>query len=85
MYATLPNCSSAEVVASPRTAERDALVAEKAKERVELQKQIAALNAEREKHLEAERQKSAASGARGLDDAMFESLRSAAAKKSISL
>ncbi|MGQ0508290.1 MAG: vWA domain-containing protein [Myxococcaceae bacterium] len=66
-------------------AERDAYVATKAKDRADIQKKIAELSAEREKFLEAERAKQGTKGENTLDDALIQSVRKEAAKKSLSL
>ncbi len=72
-------------MAAMAPAERDAFVDGKAKERAEIQKKILELNGEREKFLAAERSKQAAGKDKTLDDAMIESVRKEAAKKSLAL
>jgi len=61
--------------------QRKGLVEEKAKERVDLQSQIQKLGKERQKHIDAEMKKQAASGVKRLDSAIIESVHQQAAKK----
>jgi hypothetical protein len=83
--AAVPAAALPPEMQAMKPAEREAFVAEKAKERAELQKKIVELNSDREKFLSGERAKSAGGADRTLDDAMMESVRKEAAKKSISL
>jgi hypothetical protein len=56
-------------------------VEQKAKERGDLQAQIQKLSQERQKHVQAEMKKQAASGVKSLDSAIIENVREQAAKK----
>jgi hypothetical protein len=59
---------------------RDELVAKKAKEREELQKQIAKLSSEREQYVQAEMKKKAKDATKTMDDALIESAKVQAEK-----
>jgi hypothetical protein len=64
---------------------REKLIDEKAKERAELQAKIAALAKDRDAFVQAEIKKQAKSGAKTLDDAVIDSARVQATKRSFSL
>jgi hypothetical protein len=56
-----------------KPAERDAFVAQKAKERTELQAKIAKLAKDREQYVSAEMKKKSESGGKAMDEAVIES------------
>jgi hypothetical protein len=64
--------------------ERDEFVANKAKERAEIQSKISKLNAEREQYVQSELKKRAKDGAKTMDDALIESAKGQAEKAAFS-
>jgi hypothetical protein len=76
--ADMPAAELPAPVAALPPEKRDAFVQEKAKEREKIQKQIADVNAKREAYIKAERAKKAKPGAKALDDALGESIRTEA-------
>ena len=76
--ADMPAAALPAPVAALPPAKRDEYVAEKAKERQKLQQQIAEVNTKREAFIKAERAKKAKPGAKALDDALGESIRTEA-------
>ncbi len=64
--------------------EREAFIAQKAKDRADLQARISKLSADRDAYVAAEQKKHATEGAKTLDDALLESARSQATKQAYS-
>ena len=83
--AKMPVAEMPEPMKAMQPAEREAFVAEKAKERAELQQKIQTLNAEREKFVQSEMRKSADKGAKTLDAALIESAKQQAAKQAMTM
>lgn len=79
--ANLPADQLPENMREMTVEERKAYVEEQAARRAEIQKQIATLSAERERHVAAERAKLAASGEDTLGDAMLKAVRRQVAAK----
>jgi hypothetical protein len=76
--AEMPAAALPPAVAAMPAEKREEFVAGKAKDREKLQQQIAAVNAKREAYIKSERAKKAKPGAKALDDALGESIRSEA-------
>ncbi len=82
--ADMPAAALPAPVAALPPAKRDEYVEHKAKEREKLQQQIASVNARREAFIKTERAKQAKPGAKALDDALGESIRSEAVSRGFS-
>jgi hypothetical protein len=76
--ADMPAAALPPTVAAMPAPQREAYVDGKAKERQKLQQEIASVNAKREEYIKSERKKAAKPGAKALDDALGESIRSEA-------
>jgi hypothetical protein len=76
--ADMPAAALPPAVAAMPAEKREEFVAEKAKEREKLQKQIAEVNKKREAFIKTEKAKKPAGGKAALDDALGESIRSEA-------
>jgi von Willebrand factor type A domain len=83
--ADMPAAALPPAVAAMPAEKRDEYVAQKAKEREQIQKQIAETNAKREAFIKAERAKKAKPGAKALDDALGESIRTEAVQSGFAL